>query len=131
MKLSQSYVLVLDQQSDDVQLLESLLGKLRCPVVVARSTDQAVASMSQSAPYLIILTGNHQSWSQTLVNDLRGIVKACGVTIVALTECHAPSWLHQEENPGFDGLLVKPLSGDVLTSVIQSAWARQNYCSAS
>jgi DNA-binding NarL/FixJ family response regulator len=125
MKSLERCVLVLNQQPDDLQMLESLLECLRCPIVVASSAEQAMDRASQTHPYLVILVGNCQTWSRTLVSQLRSINKPGNTTIVALTDCHAPSWLHQEDNPGLDGFLVKPLSGDVLISLIQSAWARQ------
>jgi DNA-binding NarL/FixJ family response regulator len=131
MKSSQSYVLVLGQPSDDLQMLEALLEHLSCPMVFASSADQVVAKASQAAPYLVILAGDGQNWSQAVVNDLRSVANTYKTTIVALTDCHAPNWMHQEENPGVDGFFVKPLSRDVLTSLVQSAWARQAYCSAS
>ncbi|NJO42923.1 MAG: response regulator [Cyanobacteria bacterium CRU_2_1] len=97
-------------------------------MVVASSADQAMAKAKQSPPSLIILSGNQQDWSQTLISRLRTIANhSGGIMIVALTDSHAPSWLRQEENPGLDGFLVKPLNGDVLTSLVQSAWARQTY----
>ncbi|WP_204154060.1 response regulator [Leptolyngbya sp. CCY15150] len=129
MKFSQSYVLVLDHQRDDVQQLRSILKRLRCPVVIVRSVEQAIATALETPPYLIILAGSHQTWPEHLVNDLRRIHQQCSITIVALTDCNAPSWLPQEENPGFDGFLVKPLNGDVMVSLVQSAWARQACCS--
>lgn len=128
MKPAHSYVLVLDQNSKDLQMLGGLLNQLRCPMVVASSADQAMAKAKQSPPSLIILSGNQQDWSQTLISRLRTIANhSGGIMIVALTDSHAPSWLRQEENPGLDGFLVKPLNGDVLTSLVQSAWARQTY----
>jgi len=127
MKSPQSYVLVLSQDSDHLQGLEFLMTQLRCTWVIAHSATQAIAKISQTPPYLIILAGNQQNWSKGLVNDLRRRSDVRKVTIVALTDSHAPSWLHQEENPGLDGLLVKPLNGDVLISVMQSAWARQTF----
>lgn len=128
MQLLKNYVLVLHQQAEDSPVLETLLERLRCSTFIAHSADQMIAKASQEPPYLVILAGNDQTWSYGLVNKLRGVANACGVTIVALTDCHAPSWLYQEENPGIDGFLVKPLSNDVLTSLIQSAWARQVCC---
>lgn len=124
MKSPQNYVLVLDQGSD-YQGLEFLMNQLKCPTVVAHSTAQAIAKVAQTPPYLIILTGNQQSWSRNLVNEFRQRASDHKTTIVALTDSHAPSWLYQEENPGLDGFLVKPLNGDVLVSVVQSAWMRQ------
>lgn len=131
MQSPKSYVLVLNQESEeDSQRMALLLKRLKCPVVVATSADQAMSIAMQSPPYLVILVGNHRGWSRPLVDNLR---KATGIhcsTILALNESHAPSWLHQEDNPGFDGFLVKPVNADVLSSLVQSAWVRQTYCSA-
>lgn len=129
MKPPHSYVLVLNHQSDDLHMLQALLELLRCPLIVTSSTDQAMQKMSQSPPYLVILVGNYHYWSKSLINDLRDNASKVKVTIVALTDVHAPNWLRQEENPGVDGFLVKPLSPDVMSSVVQAAWAKQTYCS--
>jgi CheY-like chemotaxis protein len=125
MNLLRNYVLVLDQQSDDLQTLESSLEQLSCSIVVTHSAEQMLAKATQSTPTLVILSGNDYEWSPALRKGLRHMAETRGVMIVALTDCHAPSWLRQEENPGLDGFLVKPLSCDVLTSLVQSAWIRQ------
>jgi DNA-binding NarL/FixJ family response regulator len=130
MKPFQSYILVLDQHPDDLQVLESVLNSLSSSVVIASSAAQAMDKISQAPPYLVILTGGRQNWSHTLVSQLRAQANAANLTIVALTDVHAPSWQHQEDNPGLDGFLVKPLTGDVMMSLVQSALARQTYCSA-
>ncbi|MBF2049668.1 MAG: response regulator [Leptolyngbya sp. IPPAS B-1204] len=130
MEQLQNYILILDQGSDDLQLIESLLGHLRCPLVVASSPEQAMARASQAPPYLLILTGNQNQWSKSLVHQFRILADTSGITIVALTDVHAPSWLRQEDNPGLDGFLVKPLNRDILSSLVQSAWVRQTYCSS-
>lgn len=130
MKSSQSYVLVLDQDSRHLQVLGTLLHQLKYPMVVVRSVDQAMAKASQMPPSLIILSGNQQSWSQTSIEKLRNVAnRSNNITIVALTDFHSPSWLRQEENPGLDGFLVTPLNSEVLSSLLQSAWVRQVYCS--
>ncbi|HEY9861349.1 MAG TPA: hypothetical protein V6D16_17750 [Candidatus Obscuribacterales bacterium] len=121
-----SYVLVLSQQSDDLDILKSLLGRLCCAVRVASSEAQAMAQANQEPPYLVILSGDRHTWSRGLVHHLRSMTRTCNTTIVALTDCHAPSWLPQEENPGFDGFLVKPISGDILSSLVQSAKVRRS-----
>ena len=92
---------------------------------IVTTPDQAVDLVHQNPPCLVILQGNCRSWSQKLVHTLRAIADADSITLVALTDAHAPSWLHQDENPGFDGFLANPLSSDVLFSLIQSAVARQ------
>lgn len=122
----QEYILLLDQQCGDLQIVQSVLEKLRCSVFVAKSIDQAMARAGQAAPYLVILAGSHQGAAQSLVHRLRRTIQKSGVTIVALTESHSPSWLHEEDYSGIDGFLVKPLSGDVLTTLVQSAWAKQS-----
>jgi len=126
---SHNYVLVLEQNSDDVQRLESLFHRLSCSMVVTNSADQAVARASQVPPYLIILSGSQSAWSEELIHKFRHIADACDGTILALTDSHAPSWQRQEDNPGFDGFLVKPLHGDILVSLLQSALARKSYSS--
>jgi DNA-binding NarL/FixJ family response regulator len=125
-----NYILIFGQGSDDLQMIESLLGHLRCPLVVASSLEQAMTRASQAPPYLLILTGSQQNWSKPLVNQFRSFADSCGITIVALTDVHAPSWLRQEDNPGLDGFLVKPVNRDILSSLVQSAWVRQTYCSS-
>ncbi len=128
MKQTQRYVLVLGQDPRTLQMLGSLLNQLKYPMVVADSLDQAMLRASQAPPLMIILSG-HQNWTQTLIKKLRNVANSSNkITIVALTEFHSPSWLHQDENPGVDGFLVKPLESDVLFSLLQSAWARQTYC---
>lgn len=124
-------VLVLDLETDDIQVLQSLLQSWQCSVVVARSPHQALAFAQYTFPYLVILAGNHQNWSQTFVDQLRLVLKVCHPTIVALTDCHAPSWAPQEAHPGLDGFLVKPLTNDVLSLLVQSSWIKQNCCYAS
>lgn len=128
MKALQSrYVLVLDSLSEDTERLQVLLTHLRCACVVMNSAEQLMDVAIQAVPYLVLVGGDERIWSPTLVAQLRQIKGVCHSTILALTDHHAPSWLLQEENPGFDGFLVKPLSGDVLSSVIESAKVRHNY----
>lgn len=130
MKTNYSYVLVLDQDSGNLHLLDRVLRQLKCPMQAVTSVDQVMATAAAKPPYLIILSGNQQNWSKQFVKKLRNIGSHANcITIVALTDSHAPRWMHQEENPGLDGFLVKPLNCDVLASVIQSAWARQEFCS--
>jgi DNA-binding NarL/FixJ family response regulator len=124
---SHNYVLVLEQNSDDLHRLEDLFHRLSCSTVVTNSADQAVARASQAPPYLIILSSSQNTWSESLIHQFRNIADACDGTILALTDSHIPSWQHQEDNPGFDGFLVKPLHGDVLVSLLQSALAKKSY----
>lgn len=129
MKRPQSYVLVLDQDSGNLRVLGSMLDQLKCPMVVTRSIDHAMAKASQNSPYLIILSGSQRNWSQSLVKRLRNVANHSDyITIVALTDFHSSDWLSQEENPDLDGILVNPIHSDVLISLVQSAWMRQMYC---
>jgi CheY-like chemotaxis protein len=129
MQLAQRYVLVLEPSSDDLQVLRSLFNRLSYDMVEAASADQMMQRAQQEPPCLVILGGQQQNWSTVLVERLRNLSEAHRTTIVALTDSQSPSWLPQDENPGLDGFLVKPLSSDVLTSLVQSAWARQT-CNA-
>lgn len=129
MKRAQSYILVLDQDSQDLRSLGFSLSQLKCSMVVARSIDQAMAKASQRSPYLIILSGNQHNWSKALVKKLRNVANHSDyITIVALTDFHSSNWLSQEDNPDLDGILVNPVNSDVLVSLVQSAWMRQTYC---
>ena len=121
----QRYVLVLDSTYEDFQGIRSMLSHLHCPVFIAGSAEQAVAQAQQIPPYLVILAGSLECWSKSLVNQLRQITHKSHVIIVALTETANPRWEHYDENPGIDGFLVKPVSGDVLHLLIESASAKQ------
>jgi CheY-like chemotaxis protein len=126
MNLTRGYILVLDPERhhrDNARLLEA---DLQYPVFVARSTEQAVTRVNQGVPCLVILVGNNfQDWSQPLVNQLRQHNHAPDMTIVALTDSASPHWDYREDIPGLDGLLVQPLSRDILRSLIESAFARR------
>ncbi|MBX2863525.1 MAG: hypothetical protein KTR27_08210 [Leptolyngbyaceae cyanobacterium MAG.088] len=105
-------------------MVQSLSKQIECSIFVADSTDQAVARIKQSIPYLVILSGTHQDWSQAFVNRLRDTIKPLGTTIIALTQSHEPNWQLQEDHPGIDGFLVEPISNDVLNLVVKSAVAK-------
>jgi len=123
--VAESYILLLAQHPRQVRVLMSLLGCSRFSVQIACSEEQAVVQATEHPPFLVILAGDHQSWSQRLLRELRTQAKARAMTLIALTDFHAPSWIHQEENPGFDGFLVSPISSEVLSSLVQSAYTRQ------
>jgi len=129
MQFLRSHVLVLGQPSDDLQRLIMALTHFQCSTEVVLSADQMVSRAKQAPAHLVILSGTHHDWSMTLIDELRNLANTRRATIVALTDCHAPSWMPLEESPGLDGFLVKPLNPDVLLSLIQSAWARQT-CNA-
>jgi AmiR/NasT family two-component response regulator len=123
-----NYVLLLAPQTEELHGLESLLVEMRYSVKIAHSAAQAIANINQEPPCLVIL--QEDPWLQPLIHQLRSIADADRMTLVVLTECHSPSWLYQEQNPGVDGFLVKPLSQDVLFSLIHSASARQRCLSS-
>lgn len=125
MDSSNGYILWLGHRLGADVTAQSLSHQVEGTVFVADSTDQAVARIEQSLPYLVILSGAHQNWSQAFINRLRETVKPLGTTtIVALTQSHEPSWPLQDENPGIDGFLVEPLSQDVLHLLVKSAVAK-------
>jgi CheY-like chemotaxis protein len=120
-----SYVLILGQKTADLSRLESLLGKLKCAVQTATSMESALDQLTQEPPCLVILQEAESGWSAQSVQQLRAAANVKHITMVALTDRAAPSWRHQDDNPGFDGFLVTPLSRTVLRSVVQSASVRQ------
>lgn len=122
------YILVLAPDHQEIFNIRAIEADLPYPVVVARSADQAIAQIQQGYPSLVILVGhNHQAWSQTLVRHLRQTSPATEITIVALTDSTSPQWNHTEETPELDGFLVKPLSADIVKSLVESANARQTW----
>jgi AmiR/NasT family two-component response regulator len=125
MESASAYILLLAEHPRQVRVLMSLLGCSSYSVAIACSEEQAVVQVTEKTPFLIILAGDHQNWSHTLLQELRMGASTQPVTLVALTDFHAPSWIHQEENPGFDGFLVNPISSEVLSSLVQSAYTRQ------
>jgi len=130
MQSSSGDILLLAKQHRELHVLASLLRHSSYSVTSASSEEQALAQMTHQPPFLIILAGAHQNWSQALLKELRLYASNYRATFVALTDFHAPRWMHQEENPGFDGFLVYPLSHEVLSSLVQSAHTRQAVCVA-
>lgn len=124
MTISRSHVLVIGHPSEDLQRLLGILSRLCCSTDVAMSVEQVMLKVKQRFPHLVILSDDHHDISEDVVRALRNLTHARCSTIVALTDCHAPSWIPLEDVPGIDGFLVKPLNTDVLTSLVQSAWAR-------
>ena len=121
------YILVLEQQpSQDSRLLSMLLDVWRSPLVVASSTNQVLDRIRYLPPSLVILIGNHESWPNHFSLQLRQEANSFGCTILALTDAASPSWPGQDHGSIFDGFLVKPLSSDVLASVLQTAQARRS-----
>ncbi len=125
MTLIRDYILVLDPDCAHHSDAHPLETDLQYPVFVASSTEQAVTRVRQGAPSLVILVGNNfQDWSLPLVNHLRQHGQAPDMTIVALTDSTSPQWDYSEDTSGLDGLLVQPLSTDILRSLVESAFAR-------
>lgn len=125
MHLTTSYILLLAKQPQRLRMLLSLLGRSSYAVEIVNSEEQAVAQTVQNPPFLIILAGEYHHWSGNLLPELRAHANTHRITLIALTDFHAPSWMHQEENPGFDGFLVNPISNEILSSLVQSAITRQ------
>lgn len=129
MQSPSDYILLLTHQPQSVSPLALMLGHCRYLVTIAQSEEQAVAHTTRRPPFLIILAGDYQDWSNGLMRRLRTYANTHRVTLVALTDAYAASWIDQEENPGFDGFLVNPLSRDIIFSLVQSAHTRQSCAS--
>jgi DNA-binding NarL/FixJ family response regulator len=127
MASSQTYVLILDEQYRWLPQTDLPLNSAQLPIYVAASPEQAVAQAQAAAPCLVILVGDDHSWVRTQVHTLRQVTQATQATILALTESTHPNWEPHESTPDVDGFLVKPLTNDVLTSLIQSALVKQAY----
>jgi DNA-binding NarL/FixJ family response regulator len=120
-----TYILLLAPQLEELDGLESLLQQVVLDVEIVDNADQALVKVTQKPPCLIILQEHLRS--ETVIHQLRRLSNADRTTLVIVTETDSPSWLHQEQRPDVDGFLVKPLSTEVLFSLIHSASAR-HYC---
>ncbi len=127
MKFAQDYVLVLDERQRWLEKSDLPLISERCVFVVASSAEHAVEQARQAAPCLVILVGEDRTWFKDQVHALRHSTTTSAMTIVALTESSSPNWQLEKDTLDLDGFLVKPLTDDVLTSLVQSAIIKQSY----
>jgi AmiR/NasT family two-component response regulator len=128
MRSTLGYILLLSKQPYRAHGLVALLERANYSIAIANTEDQALTQALRHSPFLIILVGDHHHWSETLMKALRHCANTDHTTLVALTDVHAPSWIPPEENPGFDGFLVNPISHEVLSLLVQSAHTRQICC---
>ena len=127
MKFSQDYVLVLDEQQRRMHHADFPVVSEQCTFVIAASAEHAVEQARQTTPCLVILVGEDHAWFRSQVHALRHSNCATPMTIVALTESTSPNWQLEEDRLDLDGFLVKPLTDDVLTSLVQSAIVKRSY----
>jgi AmiR/NasT family two-component response regulator len=127
MRRSQDYVLVLDEQQRKLHQSDFPLVSTQYSLVLAASAEHAVEHARQAAPCLVILVGDDQAWFKDQVRALRYSTDAPTMTIVALTDSTAPRWQASPDLLELDGFLVKPLTDDILTSLVQSAIVKRCY----
>ena len=127
MKLPQDYVLVLDEQQQSAQSSDLDHLSSQYSFVVASSAEHAVKQAQQVDPCLVILVGEDHHWFEDQVKVLRQSSTRPSMTIVALTESASPNWQASKETMELDGFLVKPLTDDILVSLVQSAIIKQSY----
>lgn len=127
MKLPQDYVLVLDEQQESALKGELPLISDRYSFVIASSAEHAVEQAQKVNPCLVILVGEDRHWFENQVKVLRRSSTKPSMTIVALTDSTAPTWSTPQETLELDGFLVKPLTDDILVSLVQSAIIKQSY----
>lgn len=127
MKLPQDYVLVLDERQRLTQSSDLPDISEQYAFVIASSAEHAVEQARQVTPCLVILVGEDHHWFENQVKALRRSSETPSMTIVALTESGSPNWQASKENLELDGFLVKPLTDDILVSLVQSAIIKQSY----
>ena len=127
MKLPQDYVLVLDERQRSVQNSDLPDIPEQYSFVIASSVEHAVEQARRVNPCLVILVGEDHHWFENQVKALRRTSETPSMTIVALTESASPSWQASKETLELDGFLVKPLTDDILVSLVQSAIIKQSY----
>jgi AmiR/NasT family two-component response regulator len=127
MKLPQDYVLVLDERQRLAQNSDLPDISDQYSFVIASSAEHAVEQARQVNPCLVILVGEDHHWFENQVKALRRSSETPCMTIVALTESASPRWQASKETLELDGFLVKPLTDDILVSLVQSAIIKQSY----
>jgi DNA-binding response OmpR family regulator len=127
MYLPHGYILVVDSAQRTMSAEHPWASQLQYPVFVADSAEEAVNQASQVPPCLVILVEDDvQKAGRGLIKQLRGRFHPGDMTILALTDAGSPQWDHYDDIPGLDGLLVKPVSHDIVSSLVESACARHS-----
>jgi DNA-binding response OmpR family regulator len=125
MYLPHGYILVVDADQRTVGSEHPWATQLHYPVFVTDSAEEAVSQASQVPPCLVILVEDDvQEAGRGLIEQLRRRFHSGDMTILALTDAGSPQWNHYGDIPGLDGLLVKPVSHDIVNSLVESACAR-------
>lgn len=127
MKFPHDYVLVLDEQHRQVSTPGLSPLSDQYPFVIVSSVEHAVKQAREVSPCLVILVGEDRNWFEHQVRALRHSSQAPSMTIVALTESASSTWQDSKEDLQLDGFLVKPLTDDILASLVQSAIVKQSY----
>lgn len=127
MKLPQDYVLVLDEQQQKTPRAELSALSNHYAFVIATSAEHAVEQAQAMNPCLVILVGDNQAWFENQVKVLRQYTAMPRMTIVALTESASPRWQSGKDALELDGFLVKPLTDDILVSLVQSAIVKRSF----
>ncbi|MFK8183100.1 MAG: hypothetical protein AB8B99_06970 [Phormidesmis sp.] len=127
--LSSDHILVVGHTLDEEhEGMDSYGKRLQCPMVIADSPAQAIASAQIDHPYLVILSGELiQQWSPQMVARLRQSVQPKSLVIVAITDSSELSWEVEPKDTGLDGFLVEPISPTVLNALNESAIAKHKY----
>ncbi|HEY9888753.1 MAG TPA: hypothetical protein V6D02_10155 [Candidatus Obscuribacterales bacterium] len=127
MKIPQDYVLVLDERQRQAHVSDLPLLSDHYSLVVTSSVEHAVEQAREVNPCLVILVGEDHARFEDQVKALRHAAAIPAMTIVALTESASPNWQTSKETLELDGFLVKPLTDDILVSLVQSAIIKQSY----
>ena len=128
----EDYVLVVRAPYKDSSLTQAVVSGatslsqaspgLGCPIITVTSPYQALAKAQADPPHLVILSGeNSYAWSPQMARQIRARVPAESIMIVAITESVDFSWLPEEDATAIDGILVEPLSADILSALNESA----------
>ncbi len=121
------YVLIVDETPHRPPLRELPITQSPCSVYVASSPEQAIAQAQEALPCLVILVGHDHTWVAQQLQRLRRSPQTLEMPIMALTEAPWPTWEPQANRPDVDGFLVKPLTPDVLHSLVASALVQQAF----
>ena len=122
MKQSKDYVLVVQPPSGGLSTTQVIAPNLSCPVITVTSSRQALAQAQADPPHLVILSGEDDGvWPSQIARQIRQRVQAQSIVIVAITDSTDLIWRSEEGTAAIDGILVEPLSADILNALNESA----------
>jgi CheY-like chemotaxis protein len=113
-------VLVVDDDADAREVISTILGWAGAEVILASSSDEAIAGLASVAPHILIsdigMPGDDGYALMRKVRDAGSPL--ANVPAIALTAYAGPGDAYRAKVAGFDRHIVKPVDPALLTAVV-------------